>query len=89
MMMMIGFGSMLGSLFVATTIFYSKKLQAHPQRLIAYTCLCEAVSAFNGLAWTIDVKRYICYLDLHQLFSWTVYFRIGDQIKYNQALDVL
>lgn len=74
-MMFIGLLSMLGSLFVATTILYSKKLQAHPQRLIAYTCLCEAISSFNGLVWTIDVGRFICYLDMHELFSWTVYFR--------------
>jgi|LauGreDrversion4_2_1035121.scaffolds.fasta_scaffold239013_2 hypothetical protein len=73
-MILIGFCSMLGSLFVATMILYSKKLQAHPQRLIAFTCLCEAISSLNGLVWTIDVKRYICYLDLHELFAWTVYF---------------
>ena len=41
--------SVLGLAFVATTIFSNKRLQAHPQMLIAYICVAEACMSFNGL----------------------------------------
>ena len=43
------FLSILGLAFVAMTIFSNKKLQAHPQMLIAYICVAEACMSFNGL----------------------------------------
>jgi hypothetical protein len=41
--------STIGLIFIATTIFYQKKLQAHPQMLIAYICMAEACMSFNAL----------------------------------------
>jgi len=58
-MIILSFMSMLGSVFVATTIIYSKKLQVHPQRLIAYTCMSEAISSFNGVIWTMGTANII------------------------------
>lgn len=80
--------SMVGSVFVATTILYSKKLQVHPQTLIAYTCMCEAISSFNGLMWTIDTRRVIDYLDTHQLFSWCYFFSVQPK-DYDRAQSIL
>jgi hypothetical protein len=88
LMIFVGLISMLGSLFVATTIMFSKKLQAHPQTLIAYTCICEAISSFNGVIYTIGTTRTICYLDMHQLFSWSVLFS-RDKANYNRMLHML
>ena len=65
---------MIGSVFVATTILFSKKLQVHPQRLIAYVCLCEAISSFNGVIWTIDTEIVIKYLELEKLLKGTIFY---------------
>ena len=46
--------SIIGSSLVALTIFYNKKLQTHPSPLIAYICMCEAVTCFNGVIWALD-----------------------------------
>ena len=59
------FWSMVGSLFVASMIFSSKKLQVHPNRLIGFTCLSEAISSFNGVIWTMGTSRFISYMDLN------------------------
>jgi len=64
---------MFGSLFVASMIFSSKKLQVHPNRLIGFTCLSEAISSFNGAIWTMDTRQFITYMDLNQLLSWTFF----------------
>ncbi len=43
------FCSITGLIFVAITIFRNKKLQAHPQMLIAYICMAEACMSYNAL----------------------------------------
>ncbi len=65
---------MMGTVFVATTIFYSKKLQTHPQPLIAYICICEAMSSFNAMMQAIGAKTFIGYSYLDILFSNTVLY---------------
>lgn len=65
---------MIGTVFVATTIFYSKKLQTHPQPLIAYICICEALSSYNAMMQAIEAKSFINYSYLDILFSNTVLF---------------
>ena len=64
---------MVGSIFIASMIFTSKKLQVHPNRLIAYTCMSEAISSYNSVIWTMDTQKVIEYLDVNQLLSWTFY----------------
>ena len=70
--------SMFGSMFVATIIFSSKKLQVHPQRLIAYTCMSEAISSFNGVIWAMNTEYVIDYLDLDTVFAQTMYLDTSD-----------
>jgi hypothetical protein len=79
---------MFGSIFVASMIFTSKKLQVHPNRLIGFTCLSEAISCFNGVIWTMGTKRIINYLDMNQVWSWTCYFST-DPSSYDTATKVL
>ena len=86
LMIFISFLSMFGSMFVATMIFTSKKLQVHPQTLIAYTCLSEAISSFNGAIWAMGTEFIIEYLDLHIVFARSVLF--NDAAK-DEAMDIL
>lgn len=79
---------MFGSMFVATMIFSSKKLQVHPQRLIAYTCLSEAISSFNGVIWAMNTKYIIDYLDLHVVFARSVLFQ-NDEAGKIRAMGIL
>jgi hypothetical protein len=81
----ISFLSMIGSMFVATMIFSSKKLQAHPQRLIAFTCMSEGISSLNGAIWAMGTEKVITYLDLHTLFAYSVYFSRSEASR-QQAL---
>ena len=60
--------SMIATLFVAMTIFTSKKLSAHPSPLIGYICICEALNAFHTILWASNVSDVIDYFSLDVLF---------------------
>jgi hypothetical protein len=66
------FLSVLGLAFVAITIFSNKKLQAHPQMLIAYICVAEACMSFNGLVQVIGPVYFICYAGLEKIYVYTM-----------------
>jgi hypothetical protein len=66
------FLSVFGLAFVAITIFSNKKLQAHPQMLIAYICVAEACMSFNGLVQVIGPVYFICYAGLEQIYAYTM-----------------
>jgi hypothetical protein len=66
--------SMFGSTLVATTIIYNKKLQTHPQPLIALICLAEGLACYNALIWAINSEFYACYFGLEYLFTWSILF---------------
>ncbi len=87
-MILISTLSMFGSMFVATIIFSSKKLQVHPQRLIAYTCMSEAISSFNGVIWAMKTDYIIDYLDLSTVFAQTIYFNTSE-IYVKKAKELL
>ena len=87
-MILISTLSMFGSMFVATIIFSSKKLQVHPQRLIAYTCMSEAISSFNGVIWAMNTNYIIRYLDVDTVFAQTIYFDASDK-SVEKARDLL
>ena len=56
--------SILGLLFVATTIIYNRKLQAHPQMLIAFICIAEACMSYNAFIQVINPVYFACYFGL-------------------------
>ena len=64
--------SMISSVFIAWTIFHNKKLRQHPSSLIGLMAICEGISCFNALVWALNPLDYICYLRLHELFSWSM-----------------
>ena len=64
--------SIIGLLFVATTIFTSKKLQAHPQPLIAWICIAEALMSFNALVQVLNPNYVSCYFGLETVWAYSV-----------------
>ena len=63
------FFSTFGLLFVALTIFNYKKLQSHPQMLIAYICMAEACMSWNALIQVIGPDYLTCYFGADQIFA--------------------
>ena len=70
--------SVIGLIFVACTIIYNKKLQAHPQMLIAMICLAEACLSYNALLQVIDPVYFSCYFGIEKLFTYTTYFKTNE-----------
>lgn len=68
--------SVVGLLFVAQTIFYNPKLQTHPQMMIAYICMAEAMMSYNALVQVIGPVYISCYFGMDEMLSWT--FLRGD-----------
>mmetsp|Transcript_30838 Transcript_30838/g.38145 ORF Transcript_30838/g.38145 Transcript_30838/m.38145 type:complete len:114 (+) Transcript_30838:35-376(+) len=66
--------SVLGLLFIASTILYSKKLQSHPQPMIAWICVAEACMSYNALMEVINPVSMICYFKIYKILS-TCLFR--------------
>lgn len=65
--------STVGLLFIATTIFYNQKLQAHPQMLIAYICMAECCMSYNALVQVVGPVYATCYFGLDKMFAWTLF----------------
>ena len=63
---------MSGLVFVACTIFYSKKLQAHPQPMIAIICMSEALMSWNALVQVLSPPYIACYFNLNQILAWFI-----------------
>ena len=64
--------SVMGLIFIATTIMYSNKLQSHPQPMIAWICIAEACMSFNALMEVLNPVMVICYLSSWRLFGYTI-----------------
>ena len=64
--------SVLGLVFIATTIMYSSKLQSHPQPMIAWICIAEACMSYNALMEVLNPVMVICYLSSWRIFGFTL-----------------
>ena len=64
--------SVMGLIFIATTIMYSNKLQSHPQPMIAWICIAEACMSYNALMEVLNPMFVICYLSSWRLLGYTV-----------------
>ena len=65
--------SVAGLIFIAATIMFNKKLQSHPQPLIAWICLAEACMSFNALVEVINPVFVICYFSFYRILGWTLF----------------
>jgi hypothetical protein len=63
--------SIAGLAFVSLTILFDKRLRAHPQPLIAYICIVEALMSWNALLQVLNPVWVSCYGGLNQIFAWT------------------
>jgi len=61
--------SVTGLLFIAASIFFSDKLQSHPQPMIAWICIAEACMSYNALLEVINPVYIICYFSLYKLLG--------------------
>lgn len=64
--------SMLCSSFVALLMYRNKQLLQHPNKLVFYMCISEAVAANASLFALISNKWIVCYFNLNMLYSATV-----------------
>ena len=69
--------SVLGLIFIATTILYSSKLQTHPQPMIAYICIAEACMSWNALMEVLNPVYVICYISSYKILGYSL-FKGGD-----------
>ena len=65
--------SVMGLIFIATTIMYSEKLQSHPQPMIAWICIAEACMSYNALIEVINPVMVICYTSTWRIFGATTF----------------
>ncbi|MFO0116786.1 MAG: hypothetical protein ACK521_03965 [bacterium] len=63
--------SIAGLAFVSMTIIFDKRLRAHPQPLIAYICIVEALMSYNALLQVLNPVWVSCYFGLNQILAWT------------------
>ena len=75
--------SVAGLAFVSMTIIYNTRLQSHPQPLIAYICIVEALMAYNALLQVLNPVWVSCYFGIDQILAWTT-FLYGPSAKQLQ-----
>jgi hypothetical protein len=63
--------SIAGLAFVSLTILFDKRLRAHPQPLIAYICIVEALMSWNALLQVLNPVWVSCYFGLNQILAYT------------------
>ena len=81
--------SVLGLLFIASTIFYNNKLQSHPQPMIAWICIAEACMSWNALMEVINPVSVICYFSFYRVFGITIFHYHMDQADQFHQLNTL
>ena len=69
----VGILSMIASLFVGITIFSIKKLRVHPNSMIGYISIFEAISAYNTIVWICSTVEWIEYFGLEWVFHYTFF----------------
>jgi len=69
----VGALSIAATMFVATLLHNNKSLMSHPNQLIYYMCLAEAICAWQAIIAHIGVGEIICYFELDELFVWSTF----------------
>ena len=81
--------SISGLLFIGSTIIYNKRLQAHPQMMIAYICFAEALMSYNALLKVINPSLVACYFGLDKIFVASTFQMHPTCDTYYKAVDTL
>ena len=70
--------SVAGLIFIASTIMFNKKLQTHPQPMIAWICLAEACMSYNALIEVLNPVFFICYFSTYRILGYTIFRDVKD-----------
>ena len=65
--------SALGLIFIASTIIYNRKLQSHPQMLIAQICIAEGCMSWNAFVQVVGPVYINCYFGLSKIFAFSLF----------------
>ena len=71
----IGTVSICASSLVAVVIHFNPKLMAHPNKLVYYMCLAEAIACYNSVVAQIGCEDFICYWGLDKIFHYTTFWQ--------------
>ena len=74
--------SVTGLLFIAVSILYSKKLQSHPQPMIAWICIAEACMSYNAIVEVLNPVYIICYFSLYKFLGVSLFHSDMDYDEY-------
>jgi len=77
---LIGFISIGAAVLISLMMIWNPKLMMHPNKLILYMCISEALGTYHALVATVGVKSFICYFGLHKIWIETT-FGIWDDSK--------
>ena len=74
-----------GCSLVVLFMHKNKSLNHHPNKLIYYMCLSEAICCYSCVVTQVNAKDFICYLKLEKLFS----LSLGGYLNEEKALATL
>ena len=83
------FFSVMGLIFIATTIMYSNKLQSHPQPMIAWICIAEACMSYNALMEVLNPVMVICYVSAWRILGYTLFKPMDTEPEQKQLMNRL
>jgi hypothetical protein len=75
--------SMIAASFVAMLMYKNKQLMLHPNKLIFYMCISEAIAANASLYALISNKWVICYFNLNELYRATTFNVLTAEESFN------
>ena len=74
--------SAFGLIYIATSIMSDKKLQSHPQPMIAWICIAEACMSYNAFIEVLNPVTFICYISSYRLLGWTLFKDVETENDY-------
>ena len=69
----IGMMAITGCSLVVLFMRSNSSLNHHPNKLIYYMCLSEAISCYSCMIDQVNAKDFIEHFNLDRLFSWTLF----------------
>lgn len=67
-------------------MYRNKNLLAHPNKLIFFMCIAEAVAAWHAILAHLGIAQVICYFNLQDLLAWST-FDLRTEPQYIQLLE--
>lgn len=68
---LVGFFSIIASMFVFISIFTVPKLRAHPNNMIGFISLFEGITTYHTVVWAVNSMQFIEFFGLQNLMKLT------------------